>query len=303
MEGRLKSTRGISLILISALMFGSYGVWSRLMGESFGVFYQGWTRALMIVVVLLPFLYFKREIVRVDRNDWKWLSVFLILTSLTQAPIYYAFNHMDIGSATLLFFATMLLAMYVAGFVWLGEKATKVKIASFILALVGMYFVFSFSLMAFTLLAASMAILNGVASGGEVAFSKKLSGHYSALYLTWLSWLIIVPTNGFASILVGETQHIPSFDIVWLYQLGYVVAGIIGFWFIIEGLKYVEASIGGLIGLLEIVFSITFGILIFKEVLTISIIVGGLIIMVAAALPHFSELLKSELLKKEPRPV
>lgn len=294
MEKSLKTTKGMSLILISALMFGSYGIWSRLMGQDFGVFYQGWTRALIIVLILFPFLHFRKEIAKIDRSDWKWLAVYMVFTSLTQAPIFYAFNHMDIGSATLLFFVTMLLTMYVVGFAFLGERFTKVKIVSFGLALVGMYLVFSFSLATFTLLAALMAVLNGIASGGEVSFSKKLSGKYSALYLTWLSWLIIIPTNGITSVLVGETQHLPSLDIVWLYQLGYVVAGIIGFWAVIEGLKYIESSIGGLLGLLEIIFSITFGILIFKEVLTERIIIGGLVVIFASALPHLVSLFKKE---------
>lgn len=294
MEKSLKTTKGMSLILISALMFGSYGIWSRLMGQDFGVFYQGWTRALIIVLILFPFLHFRKEIVKIDRSDWKWLAVYMVFTSLTQAPIFYAFNHMDIGSATLLFFVTMLLTMYVVGFAFLGERFTKVKIVSFGLALVGMYLVFSFSLATFTLLAALMAVMNGIASGGEVSFSKKLSGKYSALYLTWLSWLIIIPTNGITSVLVGETQHLPSLDIVWLYQLGYVTAGIIGFWAVIEGLKYIESSIGGLLGLLEIIFSITFGILIFKEVLTERIIIGGLVVIFASALPHLVSLFKKE---------
>jgi drug/metabolite transporter (DMT)-like permease len=294
MGNDLKTTKGIILILIAALMFGSYGIWSRLMGQDFGVFYQSWTRALIIVLVLFPFLYSRKEIVKIDRSDRRWLAAYMILTSLTQAPIFYAFNHMDIGSATLLYFVTMLLTMYLVGFAFLGEKATYVKMASFALALIGMYLVFSFSLAVFTFLAAAMAVLTGIASGGEVSFSKKLSSKYSALYLTWLSWLIIIPTNGIASVLVGETQHLPSFDIVWLYQLGYVAAGIIGFWAIIEGLKYVEASIGGLLGLLEIVFSITFGILIFKEVLTAKIMIGGAVIIIASALPHVFKLLEGK---------
>ncbi len=291
-------SRGVVLILVSALMFASYGIWSRLMGTSdFGSFFQGWTRGLIIALVLLPYLLYKRELVKIARADWAWLAVFMLFTSATQAPLYYAFNHMDIGSATLLFFVTMLMTMYVVGYLFLGEELNKVKLASFVLALAGMYLVFSFSLLAFTLLAASMPVLNGVASGGEVSFSKKLSGKYSALYLTWLSWLIIIPTNGIASLIAGETQHLPSLDVVWLYQLGYVVAGIVGFWAIIEGLKYVEASIGGLIGLLEIVFSIGFGILIFKESLSPKVIVGGLVILLASALPHIADLSKPTLKK------
>ncbi|MFY9457747.1 MAG: DMT family transporter [Candidatus Spechtbacterales bacterium] len=288
------STRhtGIILILISALMFGSYGVWSRLIGDSFEPFYQGWTRALIISVVLLPILLSRKQLVSIRREDLKWLAVFLIFTSLTQAPLFYAFNHMDIGTATLLFFVTMLLTMYSVGFLFLGEKINKAKLASFVFAVVGLYIIFSFSLVAFALFAALLAVLNGFASGGEVAFSKKISGKYSPLYLVWLSWIVIFITNALVSFAMGEIQHLPSLDVVWVYQAGYTVASIIGFWFIIQGLKYAEASVGGLLGLLEILFSISMGILLFGEMLTPKIVIGGSFILLAASFPHIVDMIK-----------
>lgn len=285
-----KPTKGIQLILLSTICFGSYGVWSRLMGDSFGPFFQGWSRSLIICLLLLPLLLKNKEIIPFKKEDRKWLGVFLVFTSLTQAPIYYAFNHMDIGTVTVLFFGTMLLTMYSVGFGYLGEKLTKVKIVAFLMAIIGLAISFSFSLQAFSLLAASMAVLNGIASGGEVSFSKKLSGNYSALYLTWLSWLIILITNLPISLILGETQHLPSFSLVWIYQIGYVAAGMIAFWAIIEGLKYVEASIGGLLGLLEIVFSILFGMLIFNEGPTLRSTLGAMLVFAAAALPHITDL-------------
>ncbi len=278
--------KGVLLVFISTIMFGSYGVWSRLMGESFGVFYQAWTRALIIAIILIPILLFKRQIICIKKKDWGWLIVFLLFTSATQAPIFYAFTHMDIGSATLLFFVSVVLTMYTVGFVFLREKFTAIKVLAFFIALIGLACIFSLSTQRFTLLAASMAVLNGIASGGEVAFSKKLSGDYSPLYLTLLSWLIIIPTNGMLSLLLGEKLLMPSFSLLWLWQGGYVVASIFAFWFVIAGLKHIEASIGGIIGLLEIVFGIGFGMLLFGETLTLRIGIGALCILVAASLPH-----------------
>lgn len=287
----MNKSKGIILILFSSLLFGSYGVWAKLIGSGMGVFFQGWSRGLIIALVLFPFLYFKKLIVPIKKEDWKWLCVYLVFTSLTQAPLFYAYTHMDIGSATLLFFTSMLLTMYLVGLFFLGEKMSPVKIISFALACVGMYFVFLFSLIAFTLLAALMAILNGLASGGEISFSKKLSGSYSTLYLTWLSWVIIVITNAPISILLGERQLLPSFDLVWLWQLGYTAASMLAFWLIIEGFKRVEAGIGGLLGLLEIVFSVAFGLILFHQELTLQVIIGGVLILIAAALPHLQELI------------
>lgn len=286
----MKYTYGVTLILISSLLFASYGVWAKLIGGDMGVFFQGWSRGLIIALALFPILYFKKQIIPIQRTDWRWLSVFLIFTSLTQAPLFYAFTHMDIGSATLLFFVSMLLTMYLVGFFFLNEKLTWIKMISFTLACLGMYMIFSFSLIAFTLLAALMAMLNGVASGGEISFSKKISGSYSTLYITWLSWIIITLTNAPVSILLGETQLLPSFDMVWLWQIGYTIASMLGFWLIIEGLKYVEAGIGGLLGLLEIVFGIAFGIILFNEELTAQITIGAILILIAAASPHIRDI-------------
>ncbi|MFC1656696.1 DMT family transporter [Patescibacteria group bacterium] len=289
---KINNKLGSLLVLSSALMFGSYGVWSRLIGPEFGNFFQGWTRAVIILILLIPIAIYRKEIVSVKKEDWKWLTIFLIFTSLTQAPIFYAFNNMDIGSASLLFFVSMFLTMYVVGFLFLGEKLNKTKIISSIIAIGGMYLVFSFSITSFIILAAVMAIINGVASGGEVAFSKKLSHKYSPLYLVILSWVIILITNGIISVVVGEAQIIPSLTMPWFWQLCYSIASLLAFWLVIAGFKYIDASIGALIGLMEIVFSVLFGIIIFKESLTLSVGIGAILIITAAILPHLPKILR-----------
>lgn len=283
--------KGVLFLLLSTIMYGSYGIWSRLIGDSMGTLYQGWTRGLLITLILIPILLYKKQLIPIERKDWTWLIVFLIFTSATQAPIFYAFNHMDIGSASLLFFAPMLLTMYVVGFVFLKEKITYIKIISFIIAALGLYSLFSFSIEKFSILAASMAVFNGIASGGEVAFSKKLTGNYSPLYVSCMSWIIIVPTNLLLSIAIGEKQLFPSLTAPWLWQLCFTFVSFIAFWFVIYGLKYIESSVAGLIGLFEVVFSILFGIILFGENLTVRIIIGAILILSASSLPHLNTLL------------
>ncbi len=290
----MNKTYGIFLILVSSLLFASYGVWAKLIGDGMDPFFQGWSRAVIIVIAILPILYLKKLIVPIKREHWKWFAIFLLFTSGTQAPLFYAFTHMDIGSATLLFFVSMLITMYTVGFFFLGEKMTRVKLTSFVLACGAMYFIFSFSLVAFTLLAALMAVLNGLASGGEISFSKKFSDSYSTLYVTWLSWIVILITNAPISFILGETILTPSLDIVWLWQLGYTTASMLAFWLIIEGLKHVEAGVGGLLGLLEIVFAVLLGIVMFNEELTSKVIIGSCLILIAAALPHINERILSK---------
>ncbi|MBI2551528.1 DMT family transporter [Candidatus Uhrbacteria bacterium] len=180
---RTSRVYGSVAVFLSALFFGSYGVWSRLIGSGMGNFFQGWTRALIIIVLILPFVLLRREFVRIGKQDRPWLAVFLVCTSMTQAPLFYAYNHMDIGTASLLFFVSMFLTMNFVGIGFFREKMTTAKVVAIGGAIVGMCLVFSFSTISFSLLAALMALANGVASGGEIAFSKKLSSGYSPLYL------------------------------------------------------------------------------------------------------------------------
>jgi len=64
-----KTISGIFWITLSALFFGSYGIWSKLMAGSFGDFSQGWIRGLLIVLILVPIGIYKKSFKRVDRND------------------------------------------------------------------------------------------------------------------------------------------------------------------------------------------------------------------------------------------
>ncbi len=292
MQKTAQQTYGSLMALFSALFFGSYGVWSRLIGDDMENFFQGWTRALIILILIVPLTLWRREMIKIASQDRKWLAIFLAFTSMTQAPIFYAFNHMDIGTASLLFFVSMFLTMNAIGFSFFKEKLDTVKILAIICAIAGMYFVFSFSISSFTFFAACMAIVNGIASGGEVAFSKKLSSNYSPLYLTLLSWIIILISNSVISLALGETQIVPTFSTVWFWQLCYSVTSLFAFWLVIEGFKRIDATIGSLIGLLEIVFGVVLGIILFSETLSAHVAIGGLLIIFAAAIPQFYGLSK-----------
>jgi drug/metabolite transporter (DMT)-like permease len=276
---------GYSMILASSLCFGFYGVWSRLLGKEFGVFYQGWVRSAIILIVLLPIAIIGKHMKPIKKPHRKWLITTMVFTIFTQAPIYFAFNHLPLGTATFIFYGFFLLTSYFIGWLFLSEKINRVKVVSFFLALLGLLMTFGLSLSAFSLGAMILAALSGIACGGEVATSKKTTDRYSSLLLTTYSWIFILLTHLPLSLIVGERQIVPELNQEWLAMLGYAASGLGGFWLIIEGFKYVDASIGGLIGLLEIIFSVFFGIFFFDDRLTIPVVVGGIIIILAAVLP------------------
>lgn len=263
------------------------------MGDSFDPVYQAWVRGLIIIAIMLPFLLIGKRFRKIERRDWPQVGVYFAFTLFTQVPLYYAFNTLPIGTAQLVFFAMFVIAAYIVGRIYLGEHITKVKLVSMILAFVGLAVVCGVSVIAFAPLGLALAALNGVAAGGEISSSKKVSGKYSPALLIFWGWVLTIATHLPLSLLLGEAQPVPQFNEAWLWLFVYALVNAAAFWLVIVGFKYVDASIGSLIGLSEVVFGILFGALIFHEAITWSVGVGGILIIFAAMLPDLLSLIQN----------
>lgn len=177
-----------ALILFASILYGTYGVWSHLMGPTFAPFYQAWVRSIIIMLIMLPFMIKSKSFRKIDREDWPKVGVFIAFCICTQVPLYYAFNHAPIGTVQLIFYSMFLVTAYVVGKFYLNEKITKVKLLSILIAIVALILIFGVSLIDFAPLALLLAGFNGVASGAENMTSKKISDKYSPALLIFLGW-------------------------------------------------------------------------------------------------------------------
>jgi len=279
------SPLGYSLILLSALGFGTYGVWSRLMGPTFGPFYQAWVRSIIIILIMLPFMIKSKSFRKIERKDWPQVGLFIAGGVFTQVPLYYAFNHAPIGNVQLIFYSMFVITAYLVGRFYLGESITKVKIIAIVLALVGLAIVFGETVLIFAPLGLALAALNGVASGGETSSTKKVSQKYSPALLVFWGWVFTLLTHLPMSLLVGEKWVAPQFNHAWLWLLVYSIVNAAAFWLAVTGYKHVDASIASLIGLAEVIFAVIFGAIIFHQTITWGVYIGGVLILLAATLP------------------
>jgi len=71
MELSTAKLKGYLMILVFAICFSSYGVWSRFLGPEFGVFYQCWVRSLISLMILLPISFFGNHLKRVKKSGQK----------------------------------------------------------------------------------------------------------------------------------------------------------------------------------------------------------------------------------------
>lgn len=296
------SRRGYIILSTSALLYGTYGVWSRLMGPDFAPFYQGWVRSLLIILMLTPFMWASKSFVPIKRKDWRALSIFIGFCIFTQAPLYYAFNNAPLGTVQFVFYSMFIITAYIVGRFYLGEAITKIKLVSIILAFVGLALVFGNAVIAFAPLGLALALFNGVASGGEVASSKKLEQYPPILIVFW-GWVFTLITHLPISLLVHEHQVPFAFNEAWLWLIVYSVVNGLTFWMAIKGFQMVDASIGSIVGLTEVVWGALFGAILFDERLSLSIYLGGAVIIVAAMLPDLMNIINKKKTKHPVEPI
>lgn len=289
----MKSYKGHILVFLSALLFGSYGIWAVLLGPGFAPMFQCFVRAAIVAVVLGVVLLSQKSWHKVTFSDMKAYAPSVLFALFTQAPLYYAFQHSSVGVASLIFFSVYVITAYIVGYFFLKEEMTLVKVTSCALSVIGLVLIFWSQLGEFSLLALFAAAVGGVASGGEVATTKFIPEKFSTMQTSFIIWTAIAITHAPLSLFLGEKWIAPEFSTPWMGMMCFALAGVLAFWFVIEGYKTVEASIGGLIGLLEVVCAVIFGALVFGESITASIVIGSLVILCAAGLPNVYDRWKS----------
>lgn len=283
------SLRGSFFILISALMFGSYGVFSKYL-DTYPIFFQTYVRCSFITIILALYGILTKKFKRIEKEDYVWIGLILFFTSFSIAPIVYAFQHLTLGTASFLFYSAYTMFTFILGRIFFKEKITRTKIISLIFSFVGMILIFSFDLSIMLFLPAFMAIVNGLASSAELVFSKKVMDKYTNIQLSTMIFAVISITHFVISIGVGEQQSVQLLVNSSLILGMFIIAGIIGMVTVLEGFKLLDASISAIIGLTEIIFSVVLGVLLFQEEIALFTFIGGMCILFAAALPNMVQI-------------
>lgn len=277
--------KGSGFILMSTFFYATYGIWSRLMADSFGVFSQSWTRGLILLVITLVLNIFLKFIKPINKKDWIWFLI-IGLTALNQAPIFFGFKYLNIGTATLLFYSALLIGGYLVGKFVFKEKLTKRKLFSLLLAFLGMLIIYGLVISPDQFLAAGLMVLAGLMGACGSILPKKLSQNYSEMQIMISYYVVMLVADFILAQLMNNPLPKLEFNIGWLAQLGYVFAFLIANLTVIKGFKYIDASVGSLIGLVEILFGILFGVIFFGETIGLGTVIGGVLIIVSAMSPN-----------------
>lgn len=285
---RSSASLGAILVVLSSITYASYGIWIKLDGTYFGDFTQGALRGLFVIAILIPLgIYLKRlSMIRLWRDRYAFIGLF-IASMLISGPLFYAIKIIGVGLGIGITYVGIILGMFAFGRLIGGENYTRPKQISTAIGLIGLALIFVPGAKTFGLLGLFAALLSGLGAGLGMVVSKHLQ--YTSLQITILNWATATITNTALALFLNEAHPNISLNIHWLYIIIFAVASLTSSWLVIAGLKLIDAGTVGILGLLEIVFGVFFGVIFFNEHPSALTLVGMSLIVAAALVPYLNK--------------
>lgn len=279
---------GASLVVLSSVFYASYGIWTKLMGNFFDGYTASALRSIIVVfiLILIAFYYHKFEPLHI-RQNWRYLSGMIIASLFTWGPLYFAILHAGVGISLAIAYASIVIGMFFFGWLFAAEHLTKDKIVSALLGIVGLGLIFSPTVSSLGWLVLFAALVSGLSAAANAVFAKQI--HYGSTQSTIFLWIASVVANLFMAFILGKSYPAFNWQIQWFYLVIFAIASIIASWSLVRGTKLIDAGAAGILGLLEIVFGVIFGVILFQERPTLVVLVGMAIIIGAATIPYFKD--------------
>ncbi len=288
MAKKYQAPLGASLVVLASIFYASYGIWTTLIGG----FLDGLTatviRGSIVVAILLPLMLLRHSFEPLRLKDnWHYILAMTVASPLSWGLFYYAILHAGIGMSLTINYASIVIGQFCFGWLLAGEKFTRGKAVSAILALVGLALVFSPGGQSIALLGLGAACVAGLAAGANAVFAKQIKYHATQATIVW--WTTGILGNAIVAALLNRHYPALSLDIRWLYVACFALASVISSWSLVRGVKLIDAGAAGILGLLEIVFGILFGAVLFGERPGPIVLIGAAVIIAAAAVPYIRD--------------
>lgn len=256
------------------------------MGFEIPVFYASAFRGVTSLAILAIPLFGKHLWKSIKHSDLLWFFIRSIGGFFGFVGSYFSFYYIPIGTAYFIFYGGSTIAGYFFGRILFAEKITRIKLLSLILALSGLSLIYAQSIGGGNALWMGMAFIGGLGTGVWNTFSKKISGHYSDIQLNFVDFSFSFVFVSTLSLFFREHWIAPAFNTVWLANALFVVMFLLTGQLMVYGFKRLDAQIGSLIMLLEVLFGIVLGYLFYGEIPSEWAILGGVLVIAAIVLPE-----------------
>ncbi len=261
-------------IILASIIFGASGPLVKLINLPSFTFTFIRT-AIPTLSVLLYFWLLKRSI-RI--TGAKPMFLVSIINAVRIFLYYIAYNNTSVGNAVLILYTGPIFTTLFSSYI-LHERLTIKKLLLAIAAFAGIAFMYSgkpFSFASRDFIGMSAALISTILNSGMIIMVKKFSHKFgrleTVLYQNAVAAIVFLPfflfTTPYPSGIQLSAAIATSFAI-----------GVVAYFLFFSALKKIEASTTVLITYLEVVVSFILTITLFKEVITLNMLIGGTLIL------------------------
>lgn len=268
---------GYLSVIIATLMWGSSTLFVRWAGTDnvATVFFM----ATFATIAILTYIIASKKHKEFKVNKYSLYLVAMAVASVLNNVFYYmAINRTTIANAAITHYLMPIIVVLIAP-IFLNEIFRNKNIIAAIIAFIGLAVIVSdtgLSLSSSGMIGNLLGLASAVFFAIAMVLNKIALKHFGTEFVTfWLmafSALILLPF---------VIYNFPALTIKQLGAMLYlgIISQAIGVMLYIRGLKTIDASVVSILTYLEVVFATIFSILILKEVLSVSTIIGGILVL------------------------
>ena len=279
---RSKQGKGLAQLVLASVFSGTIPILTRY-GSGINPYFL--TFAQTAVTALAIFLYliiFKRSLPNRLKYEKKKMLLFGGIHGFIILGFFIALKLLDIASAVLLLYTGPIWIIIFSHYI-LKERITKRTVISIIIAIIGVIIILSPT--SFFLKESAMGTISALFAGvgfGLVYVLSKTFKKYDKVSLTFWQNLIALPFI-LPLVFIGNLPQFTLTNVSVIIGLG-VIGHAIPFVLIFKGFAKIKAQMGGVFVLLDILFPILFGFIIFHESLSDLTIIGGAMIILGVVI-------------------
>jgi drug/metabolite transporter (DMT)-like permease len=275
---------GMTSLIGATFLYATVGFLSKFIGYSLPLFYQSWTKYLLAALLVVGSYKSWKPI---NKPAWRWIVLRMLAGSTSFILFFVSVNVLPVSLSYFIFYGGMTVAGFALGAIMFGEKTTTLRWISLGLALLGLLLVYGVGVSLHGPLFVLLAFLSGVSSSFWGISTKKIT-EYPAVQLTFLDNALAVPLFIAISAIVREPWPITDFSLAQGASLLTGVIFIATALLVIRGFRHLDAQLGSLVMLSEIVFVLLFDAILFQTTPSLPATLGGILIITAMVLPELN---------------
>jgi len=283
---KLKKFDGIIYALLSSAAFGIMPIFAKYAyNHGSNTLTVLSSRFLFSALILFLYFMFKGISLKLNKNQ----TITLILVSIfgyssTATMLFFSYNYISLGLATTLHFVYPVVVV-VANRIIFKEPLTKNKVIALTLSMLSIYLLVGFKVENINFLGISLALLSGFTHSISIIGMnrpelKELDNKICVFYFSIISGTIIF----LITLLSGNLQlDVNLYTVMSMTGIS-TVSTILAIVLLMKAIKIIGPSPSAILGTFEPIVSIILGIILFGEAITLTIVIGTILILASVVI-------------------